>query len=353
VDAEAHDIHGKLRPPSDFVVAEVAARQWGVASLKQLLGLGLTRGAIEHRSRMGRLHRVHRGVYAVGHTRLGSQGRALAAVLACGERAVLSHRSAGAWCDLLAHEGARVEVTVPHGRHALPGVLVHQSRSLAPRDTIIHDGMPITSLARTLLDLAATVKRGQLERALAQAERLQLYDHAAITDVLARANGHRGQRRLGEATAREPKWTRNEFEVRLLKIIRGAGLPEPDTNPAFVALDHTDAASRTSTGRHTTSSSRPTAGRATAREPPSRVTAPRMPPSPPRATASCASRGAHRTRPSSGASAPYCNPRVDAVLHDMHGKLRPPPLLVSGQARSSPAERAHSTVRRIVSAAGV
>jgi hypothetical protein len=238
VDAEAHDIHGKLRPPSDFVVAEVAARQWGVASLKQLLGLGLTRGAIEHRSRMGRLHRVHRGVYAVGHTRLGSQGRALAAVLACGERAVLSHRSAGAWCDLLAHEGARVEVTVPHGRHALPGVLVHQSRSLAPRDTIIHDGMPITSLARTLLDLAATVKRGQLERALAQAERLQLYDHAAITDVLARANGHRGQRRLGEATAREPKWTRNEFEVRLLKIIRGAGLPEPDTNPAFVALDH-------------------------------------------------------------------------------------------------------------------
>jgi hypothetical protein len=240
----------------------------------------------------------------------------------------------------------------------LPGVLVHQSRSLAPRDTIIHDGMPITSLARTLLDLAATVKRGQLERALAQAERLQLYDHAAITDVLARANGHRGQRRLGEATAREPKWTRNEFEVRLLKRSASSksSAARACQSPTPIPLSlpsTTDAASRTSTGRHTASSSRPTAERATAREPPSRVTAPRMPPSPPRATASCASRGAHRTRPSSGASAPYCNPRVDAVLHDMHGKLRPPPLLVSGQARSSPAERAHSTVRRIVSPAGV
>jgi very-short-patch-repair endonuclease len=96
----------------------------------------------------------------------------------------------------------------------------------------------MTSVARTLLDLAATVRPHQLERALAQAERLELYDHAAITDVLARANGHRGQRALAEATAQEPKWTRSDFEARLLRIVRAAGLPEPRVNITLTALDH-------------------------------------------------------------------------------------------------------------------
>jgi hypothetical protein len=103
---------------------------------------------------------------------------------------------------------------------------------------INHQGIPITTVSRTLLDLAAQAREGELERALAQAERLQLYDHRAIQDVIARANGHRGAKTLAKATSREPKWTRNEWEAAFLKLIRAAGLPEPLVNEAFHAPDH-------------------------------------------------------------------------------------------------------------------
>ena len=86
--------------------------------------------------------------------------------------------------------------------------------------------------------MAAPARGGELERALAQAERLQLYDHRAIEDVIARSNGHRGTKVLAEATAREPKWTRNEWEAEFLKLTRDAGLPEPLVNESFYAPDH-------------------------------------------------------------------------------------------------------------------
>jgi hypothetical protein len=162
----------------------------------------------------------------------------MAAVLACGAGAVLSYRSAAAWWGLLHTEQERVDVTSPHGRHAIAGVRRHQARSLAPHDTTTHEGMPITSVARTLLDLAATVRPDRLERALAQAERLQLYDQAAIADVLSRSNGHRGRMALSKATAMEPKLTRSELEAIFLSLVRQAGLPEPVTNLPLTALDH-------------------------------------------------------------------------------------------------------------------
>jgi very-short-patch-repair endonuclease len=99
-------------------------------------------------------------------------------------------------------------------------------------------GIPITSVARTLLDLAATVKADRLERALAQAQHIELYDHGAITDLLARANGHRGAGALAAATAREPKLTRSDWEIRLLSLVRDAALPEPQTNLSLAAPDH-------------------------------------------------------------------------------------------------------------------
>jgi hypothetical protein len=219
-------------------VAEVAARQWGVVSLEQLCACGVHRGAVEKAARMGRLHRLYRGVYAVGHARLGREGRYMAAVLACGNGAVLSHRSAAAWWGLLQTAQAAVDVTSPHGRHAIAGVRRHQARSLTPRDTTTHEGIPITSVARTLLDLAATVRSDRLERALAQAERLQLYDHTAVTDVLSKANGHRGKAALTKATVQEPKLTRSELEAIFLELVRQAGLPEPQTNVLLSALDH-------------------------------------------------------------------------------------------------------------------
>jgi very-short-patch-repair endonuclease len=233
-----HRGHAQLRPPPDERVAELAAKQWGVVSTGQLRTLGLQRGAVAYRVRAGRLHPVFRGVYAVGHRRLGREGRTLAAVLACGPGAVLSHRSAASWWGLLATASARSDVTVRHGRHAIPGVAVHQARSLDARDTTTHEGIPTTTIARTLLDLAATVRADRLERALAQAERLQLYDHRAITDVIARTNGHRGTGALARATAQEPKLTRSELEARFLALARTAGLTEPEVNSSLAALDH-------------------------------------------------------------------------------------------------------------------
>jgi hypothetical protein len=121
----------------------------------------------------------------------------------------------------------------------MPGIRLHRSRSLDARDTTKHEGIPITKVPRTLLDLAAIVRADRLERALAQAQRLQLYDHRAITDLIARSNGHPGTGALAKAIARhEPKWTRSELEAWFLKIVRDAGLPEPLTNFLLAAPDH-------------------------------------------------------------------------------------------------------------------
>jgi very-short-patch-repair endonuclease len=225
-------------PPPDAALAELARRQWGVVSVEQLRALGFGRSAVTRRVRAGRLHRLYLGVYAVGHVHLSREGRRLAAVLACGEGAVLSHRSAAAHWGLLQTSQARVDVTARRGRRRVEGIRLHWSRSLAAQDTTTRQGIPITSIARTLLDLAATVRPDRLERALAQAERLQLYDQAAIADVLSRSNGHRGRAALARATAREPRLTRSELEAIFLRLVRQAGLPEPQSNLPLAALDH-------------------------------------------------------------------------------------------------------------------
>jgi hypothetical protein len=163
----------------------------------------------------------------------------LAAVLACGPGAVLSHRSAAAHWGLLGSAAAVVDVTAPATRVGLPGIRLHRSRLLDAQDTTHHQGIPITSVPRTLLDLAATIQPQRLERALAQAQRLELYDHAAITDVIARSNGHRGTGALAKGICREdPKWTRNDYEAWFLALVREAGLPEPVVNESVAAPDH-------------------------------------------------------------------------------------------------------------------
>jgi very-short-patch-repair endonuclease len=232
------DMHGLDGPPLERAVAELAGRQWGVVSRAQVRALGLGGDAIEWRARVGRLHRLHRGVYGVGHARVGRQGRWLAAVLACGEGAVLSHRSAAAHWGLLATNAAAIDVTARRGRRGTAGLRVHRARFLDARDTTTHEGIPTTTVARTLLDLAATVRDDRLERAFAQALFLQRYDHRAITDVIGRSNGHRGTAALAAATAREPKVTRSDREVRMLRLIRDNGLPEPLVNHPLITPDH-------------------------------------------------------------------------------------------------------------------
>jgi Protein of unknown function (DUF559) len=207
-------------------------------SRSQLVELGVSATTVDHWVRRSRLHVVHRGVYAIGHAALRVEGRRLAAVLACGRGAVLSHLGAAAHWGLLHSEQTRVDVTTPRTRRAIPGIRLHSSRSLDARGTTSHEGIPITTIARTLIDLAATVPESRLERALAQAERLQLYDQRAIIDVIGRTNGHRGGGALARATAAEPKLTRSELEVTFRKLVRRAGLPEPLGNFILDAPDH-------------------------------------------------------------------------------------------------------------------
>jgi predicted transcriptional regulator of viral defense system len=140
-----------------LAVGKVAARQGGVISAAQLHAAGLGRGAVHARVLAGRLLRIHRGVYAVGHAQLTALGWRWAAVLACGGPglAVLSHRTAAAVWDLLPSP-AKFDVTTLRAAHATPTIRVHRSRTLAPRDVTEKAGLPLTTVARTLVDLTAT-----------------------------------------------------------------------------------------------------------------------------------------------------------------------------------------------------
>ena len=227
------DIATQIGPP-DRALAALASRQHGVVAHGQLLGLGLGPGAVKHRADCGRLHRLYRGVYAVGHSGLAPRGRLMAAVMACGPGALLSHRSAAELWGLVRSAQAMTDVTVPRlGRRAPSGVLLHRPRSLPAGDRTVYDGIPVTTVARTLVDLAARARPGELERALEEAQRGQILEPTRIAEVLARSAGRRGVGALRRAVAElrdEAPATRSELEWRFLAVIRTAGLPEPALN---------------------------------------------------------------------------------------------------------------------------
>lgn len=221
-------------------MARIATRQYGVISLAQLVDLGLTRQAVAARARDGRLHRVHRGVYAVGHRHLTRNGRWLAAVLAAGPTAALSHRHALALWELRPHPAGAIDITVvSRGRRHRAGIRFHCVRSLAPDDRTIRDGIPVTSVARALLDYASTASAQQLRTVIEAAERLELLDGRAIQDILDRSPG-RATRRLRAALAEitdAVPWTRSELEREFLTLVREAGLPEPQVNVSVLGDD--------------------------------------------------------------------------------------------------------------------
>jgi very-short-patch-repair endonuclease len=235
VARETHDSPGKLAPPPlDALVAELAARQHGVVTADQLRSCGLNRGGIEHRLAVRRLQRLYRGVYAFGHRELTTAGRLLAAVLACGPGAVLSHFSAAVLWALLRPEYGPVDVTVPRrtGRAKRPGIRIHSVRDLDPRDVTVKDGIPVTTPAKTLIDLNAVVGDRLVERAFEQAQILRLIRPGEVEDVLDRSNGRRTRalRRLVDADRRTSTVTRSELEERFLGLVRRGGLPEPEVN---------------------------------------------------------------------------------------------------------------------------
>jgi very-short-patch-repair endonuclease len=225
-------------PPLDVLISRLAERQHGVVSLPQLQFLGLSARAVRDRVAAGRLTRIHRGVYAVGHARLTQRGYWMAAVLAYGPNAVLSHRSAAALHGIRPDHRSKTDITLPRrSARPRPRIDVHRSTSLAPADVTTIDGIPCTSLARTLLDLAEVVDRRGVERAIDQAEVLGVFDLHAVEDVLSRATGRHGAGVVRSVLAEYagPTLTKKELEERFFALCRAASLPSPAVN-AWIAV---------------------------------------------------------------------------------------------------------------------
>jgi hypothetical protein len=219
------------RLAEDARIAEVAGRQHGVLTRRQLLGLGLGPDAIDRRIRAGRLLPIHRSVYAVGHRNRSRETVWMAAVLASGEGAVLSHRPAGAAWGICPSRGWP-EVTVPRQRRHKPAIKVHRS-TLPPDERTTHDGIPITTVPRTLLDLAATLDARQLERAINEAEIKRLWDELSLDDLLLRYRRRPGNANLRAALHKRragATQTKSDLEELFLRFADKAGLPRPDTN---------------------------------------------------------------------------------------------------------------------------
>jgi hypothetical protein len=210
-----------------------AQRRHGVITTDELAAFGLGTDAVTKRARAGRLFRQHRGVYSVGRPDLTPAGRRMAAVLACGRTAVLSHRSAAANHGLLEDRRELPDVTVKgHARRPRRGIRVHSSTTLTAPDLATVDGIPCTSVARTLVDLGDSEPLRMVERAVDQAEVLRVFDLIAISEALERAGPRRGPGVLKAILAElgQPTLTDRELEELMLELIRTAGLHQPEVN---------------------------------------------------------------------------------------------------------------------------
>jgi hypothetical protein len=218
-------------PGHDALIAALASRQHGVISRDQLRRLGLSDAAIDRRVAAGRLHRLARGVFAVGHTVLTAMGRLMAGVLAAGPGAVVSGRSAAGLWAIRPNASPIVEITGPR-RVRLRGLRAHQG-VLRPDECTLNERIPVTTAARTLLDLAAVLGRHELERCIERAEALRLADAVPLSVLLARCPRRRGTRQLREILdhgVAGDRITRSELEERFLEFLVSYGLPRPDLN---------------------------------------------------------------------------------------------------------------------------
>jgi very-short-patch-repair endonuclease len=208
----------------------LARRQHWTVARWQVLDLGFSKHWIDHRIAVGRLHPLHRGVYAVGRPHVTPYGRWMAAVLACGPEAVLSHDSAAAlWGIRPAASG--LEVSVLTGAKRRPdGIMVHRRPSLRPHEVTTHRGIPVTSPIRTLIDIAVRLDRDPLEAAINEADKLDLCDPEELRSALDEAAGQPGVRALRTVLDRRTfTLTDSELERRFLRIVHALGLPKPET----------------------------------------------------------------------------------------------------------------------------
>ncbi len=231
-------VRGDIRPQLDPVAPErslvaFADLRHGVVDIEELRALGFTKDALKHRRASGRLHRLHRGVYAVGRKTVTQRGRWRAAVLACGPRAALSYGHCAHLLGLRSYSRGRIEVTVAsrNGR-SRPGLVIHRVHTLLPDEVTEVDHIPCTTWARTLLDIAACLQPHELARAIEQAEKQHVLDTRQTDRLLTRHPNHPGARRLRAAlaTAYPHIDTRSDNEALLTTLCHQAGLPLPQTN---------------------------------------------------------------------------------------------------------------------------
>jgi hypothetical protein len=218
----------------DAVIAEIASRQEGVVSRPQLIAGGLTHRQIDRRIASGRLQVIFRGVYAVGHRALGARGRWWAAVLAGGDDASISHFTAGHAWEVRLSGATVIDVSVGRGgRRARPGIRFHCRDSLTAADVTTLDGLPITTPARTVLDLAASGVRGvKLESVVEQAEQRYL-DFSDLDDLMQRCAGQPGTAALREVLGRYAPGSldvRSRLEAMCIELCDAHGIPRPSTN---------------------------------------------------------------------------------------------------------------------------
>ena len=218
----------------DRALAALAARQKGVVNYAQLVALGFSRRAIARRIERGQLHPLHRGVYAVGHKALTREGRWLAATMACGEGAVLSHVTAAIVWGLRRGDAALIDVTVARGGRTAPaGVRLHRAGTLTPEDRTRRDALPVTTVARTLFDLATVLPQRALERALEEAEARHL-DASALPTLLAAHPHKHGAPKLRNALEMHgdggATLTKSELEEFVLAVCDRHGLDRPRVN---------------------------------------------------------------------------------------------------------------------------
>jgi very-short-patch-repair endonuclease len=221
----------KRRTPDGHALAELARRQHGVVSRRQLLELGHARATISVWENDGKLHRIHRGVYAVGHEALSWQGRLQAAVLA-NEPAVASHITAAWIWGLLRSRPGTFHLTAPTRRHRKEKVVVHFAR-LETDDVTTVDDIPVTSPGRTVLDLAPNKSWRDLGRFLRSLDDDELLDRRRVEALLSRTAGHPGNAKLTAALrAYKPETAtlRSDLEKRFRDLLLAAGLPRPQMN---------------------------------------------------------------------------------------------------------------------------
>jgi very-short-patch-repair endonuclease len=216
------------------VIEALATRQHGVVSRAQLVAAGVSPDLLDHRLRAGRLHPVHRGVYRVGPL-MGALSREMSAVLACGDAAVVSHRSAAVVWELLprGRDSEPVDVAVAKDRAgSRRGIRVHQLRTLRSDEMTTRNAIPITTVTRTLYDLSTCTSERELERALAESSALGLVQRAELDALIERHGRRRGSTRLRRMIQGETRVsiTRSEAEERFLELVRKARLPHPGVN---------------------------------------------------------------------------------------------------------------------------